>query len=167
MISSGVLLSMTGLAALRREISRRRRRFSTAVNLGPSGTDKPASRATASIASRTIVATCLPFALATRCAKRSVSGSTGNVGVTLMRGFSISRRRVPTIGQRRNSLRESSNLQLWVEPIAQRVAEQVEAEHGERDGNARVDRHPWRALGIFLGTTAQHQAPRGYRLLHA
>src|ERR1700736_3867755 len=57
--------------------------------------------------------------------------------------------------------------QLRVEGVAQRVAEQAEAEHGERDRDAGEDRDPRRGRGVFLGAALQHQAPGGDGLLHA
>ena len=67
---------------------------------------------------------------------------------------------------RRQRAPAASDLQLRIEPVAQGVAEQVEAEHGERDGDAREDRDPRRALGVFR-PAPQHQAPGRDRLLHA
>jgi hypothetical protein len=61
----------------------------------------------------------------------------------------------------------SAGPQLGIQRISQRVAEQIEAEHGKADGETREDRHPRRAFGIFLRTPAQHEAPSGRRLLHA
>src|SRR5713101_5710248 len=60
----------------------------------------------------------------------------------------------------------SALAQLGVESIAQGVAEEADAEHGERDGEAREDRDPRRRGSVFLGAPLQHQAPGGGRLLH-
>src|SRR6266545_3739887 len=57
-------------------------------------------------------------------------------------------------------------LQLGIELIANRVPEEIECEHSERDCEAGKDRDPRRALGVFLRAPAQHQPPRRHRLLH-
>src|SRR5689334_18377198 len=53
-----------------------------------------------------------------------------------------------------------------VERIAQAVAEEVEARHGERDGDARRDREPRRAGEIDL-RIVEHVAPARRRRLDA
>src|SRR6266852_4952539 len=61
----------------------------------------------------------------------------------------------------------SAIAQLGIQGIAERVAEQTEAENGERDRKTRKDGDPWRRRGVFLGAALQHQAPCRRRLLHA
>ena len=51
-----------------------------------------------------------------------------------------------------------------VEDVAQRVAEQVGAEHGETDGDAGEDHQPWRGAHVFGCRLRQHAAPRRMRL---
>src|SRR5690242_17621267 len=50
-------------------------------------------------------------------------------------------------------------LELGVEPVAQRIAEQVEGEDGERDGEAREEDHPRRLAVEIRGVARQHEAP--------
>ena len=61
----------------------------------------------------------------------------------------------------------SAVAEFGVEGVAQRVAEEAEAEDGQRDREAREDRDPRRRRGVFLGAALQHQAPGRDRLLHA
>src|SRR5215831_16501179 len=49
--------------------------------------------------------------------------------------------------------------QLGVPRVAERVAEQIEAEHGETDGQARKDREPRRLLHERAAGAAQHEPP--------
>src|SRR5437763_16886404 len=64
---------------------------------------------------------------------------------------------------RRGSLRP----QPRIERVAERIAEQIEGEHGEADRHARENGHPGRRLGELDGRAAQHEAPGRRRLLHA
>src|SRR5262249_10095399 len=57
--------------------------------------------------------------------------------------------------------------QAWIERVTQRVAEEVEGEHGQADGETREDRHPGRLLGELHGGATKHEAPRRRRLGHA
>src|SRR5260370_15796509 len=59
----------------------------------------------------------------------------------------------------------SAIAQLGIQGIAERVAEQAEAEDCERDGETGKDRDPRRRRGVFLGAALQHQAPGPGRLL--
>src|SRR2546430_17488618 len=52
-----------------------------------------------------------------------------------------------------------------VEHVAERVAEHVEAEHGERDGGPREERHPRRVVHELAARDRQHSAPRRVRRL--
>src|SRR5260370_15121074 len=61
----------------------------------------------------------------------------------------------------------SAIAQLGIQGIAERVAEQTEAENSERDRKTRKDGDPWRRRGVFLGASLQHQAPCRRRFLHA
>src|SRR5258708_37287983 len=61
----------------------------------------------------------------------------------------------------------SAIAQLGIQGIAERVAEQAEAEGCERDGETGKDRDPRRRRGGFFGAALQHQAPGRGRLLHA
>src|SRR5438132_13371320 len=45
-----------------------------------------------------------------------------------------------------------------VEHVAERVAEHVEAEHGERDGGPREERHPRRVVHERAARARQHAA---------
>src|SRR5688572_2154479 len=58
----------------------------------------------------------------------------------------------------------SANAEAGIERIAQRVADQVEGEDGEADGQSGEDGQPRRALGELEAAAAQHQPPRGRRL---
>jgi hypothetical protein len=49
--------------------------------------------------------------------------------------------------------RESAVAQFGVKSVAQRVAEEAEAEDGERDRKARENGDPRRRRGVFLGTS--------------
>src|SRR5262252_252385 len=62
---------------------------------------------------------------------------------------------------------ESAVAQFWVERVAQCVAEEAEAEDGERNRKTWKDRDPWRGRRVFLGAALQHQPPGRGRLLHA
>ena len=55
----------------------------------------------------------------------------------------------------------SSAAQLGVPGVAQRVAEEVEAQDGQADGQAGKDRQPRRLLHEGAAGAAEHQAPRG------
>src|SRR5215468_6042116 len=57
--------------------------------------------------------------------------------------------------------------QAGVERVAQGVAQQVRAEHGEADGDAREQDQPRRLLRVLRGRHRQHAAPRRVRLGHA
>src|SRR5687767_5520798 len=67
---------------------------------------------------------------------------------------SACRRRIPPL--RRPEAR--------VERVAQRVAEEVEAEHRERDRDPRRDGEPRRALEELHAGPAEHEAPGGHGL---
>src|SRR5690606_39459424 len=54
----------------------------------------------------------------------------------------------------------------WVEGVAQAVPEQVEGQHGHRDGRAGEDEQPGR-VRQEASSTCQHLAPVGCRRLHA
>ncbi len=54
-----------------------------------------------------------------------------------------------------------------IEDVAQRVAEQVGAEHRQADGDAREDHQPGRGAHVFGGRFRQHAAPGRMRLRHA
>ncbi len=61
----------------------------------------------------------------------------------------------------------ASGFHLGVEPVAEAVAEEVEGEHGERDGEAGEQDHPGRRLVEIRARARQHQAPGRRRLSHA
>src|SRR5215472_14822758 len=61
----------------------------------------------------------------------------------------------------------SERAQLRVERVAQRVAEEIEGEHGEADGEAGKDGHPRRRLREVHRRAAEHEAPRRGGLLDA
>src|SRR5438445_116256 len=61
----------------------------------------------------------------------------------------------------------SGSAQPRIERVAQRIAEEVEPEHGEADGDARCDREPRRALEELHARAAEHETPRRRRLEHA
>src|SRR5271168_5593032 len=63
--------------------------------------------------------------------------------------------------------RGSAVAQFGVEGVTEGVAEEAEAEDGQRDREAREDRYPGGRRGVFLGAALQHQAPGGDRLLDA
>src|SRR5678815_1799495 len=52
--------------------------------------------------------------------------------------------------------------ELGVPGVAQRIAEEVESEHGEADREAREHREPGRLFHERAPRAAQHQAPRRY-----
>src|SRR5690349_20482306 len=60
----------------------------------------------------------------------------------------------------------SSWAEAWVERVAQPVAGEVEAQHGETDHGARVDGHPRRIEHVGL-RVVQHIAPARRRRLDA
>src|SRR6267378_3251076 len=53
--------------------------------------------------------------------------------------------------------------QARVQDVSQRVAEHVEAEDGEGNGQAGEDGHPGRALHVGAPGAREHGAPRGSR----
>ena len=55
---------------------------------------------------------------------------------------------------------DRSALQFRIEPVAQAVAEQVEGEHGERDGDAGEHDHPRRGLVEVGATCPTASGPR-------
>src|SRR5579862_9164652 len=63
--------------------------------------------------------------------------------------------------------RGSAVAQFGVEDVAQRVAEEIDAEDGQHDRQAREDRDPWRGRRVFLGAALQHEAPGRHRPLPA
>src|SRR2546427_11759092 len=60
----------------------------------------------------------------------------------------------------------SGRSQPRIERVAERVPEQVEAEHREADRDARGDREPWRLLEELHAGAAEHESPRRRRLEH-
>ncbi len=56
--------------------------------------------------------------------------------------------------------------QFGIEHVAKRVAEEIEPEYSQGNCEAGKYRYPRRALGVFLGTTLEHETPSRYWLLH-
>src|SRR5215813_14971074 len=61
---------------------------------------------------------------------------------------------------------DSERPELGVERVAERIAEKIEGEYGQTDGEPREHGHPGRRLGEVHGRAAQHEPPRRGRLLH-
>src|SRR6266487_305529 len=59
------------------------------------------------------------------------------------------------------------HLEAWIEVVTQAVAEQIEGEYCNTDGNAREQNHPRRLTVKVSGVARQHQAPGRGRLLYA
>src|SRR5688572_28276672 len=76
---------------------------------------------------------------------------------------SMSSRRSISGARRRRSL-PLRRPEARVERVAQRVAEEVEAEHRERDRDPRRDGEPRRALEELHAGPAEHEAPGGHGL---
>ncbi len=60
----------------------------------------------------------------------------------------------------------SPRLKFRIERVAQPIAKQIEAQHAERNRNARIEREPWRIVEDVLGV-GEHLAPRGLGRLRA
>jgi hypothetical protein len=72
-----------------------------------------------------------------------------NIGRLVRRASTPILTRVPQLLQLEPGTAASA-FHLRIEPITQAVAEHVEGEHGERDGEAREDDHP-RRIAIEIG----------------
>src|SRR3974390_3141212 len=90
--------------------------------------------------------------------KPSTSSKGGSFEISLATGRPVSRSLVVTVMAR------PSVAQPRIEDVAQRVAEQVSAEHRQADGGAREDHQPGRGAYVFGRRIRQHAAPGRMRL---
>src|SRR5215475_2319476 len=61
----------------------------------------------------------------------------------------------------------SERTEFGVESVPERIAEEIEREHGQADGEAREQPHPWRLLGELDCRSPQHQTPSRRWFLYA